>query len=252
MNIDVPVPDDLRELMAAPKCLDLRLPKPQKLKVQLPSGGTLTALHDIGKAVPTDCSLTFSLLMQIMPLMASMECVLKILKLLKPLSDAVTSPPPTPKLIKDIVEAVADLAPCFLSITPAGMIPFVRDILCLILALLRCLIGQLKTIADVMGGLTLQLQAAEEAGNDDLVKTLQCAQENSLASMQHMMNGFGPVSVILDLMAPMMSIAGVGAIKLPAVGDASSAAAISKTMADLQGVVDTIQGVVDTLGGCQQ
>jgi hypothetical protein len=252
MNIDVPVPDDLRELMAAPKCLDLRLPKPQKLKVQLPSGGTLTALHDIGKAVPTDCSLTFSLLMQIMPLMASMECVLKILKLLKPLSDAVTSPPPTPKLIKEIVEAVADLAPCFLSITPAGMIPFVRDILCLILALLRCLIGQLKTIADVMGGLTLQLQAAEEAGNDDLVKTLQCAQENSLASMQHMMNGFGPVSVILDLMAPMMSIAGVGAIKLPAVGDASSAAAISKTMADLQGVVDTIQGVVDTLGGCQQ
>ncbi len=252
MNIDVPVPEDLRELMAAPKCLDLRLPKPAKLKVQLPSGGTLTALHDIGKAVPTDCSLTFSLLLQIMPLMASMECVLKILKLLKPLSDAVTSPPPTPKLIKEIVEAVADLAPCFLSITPAGMIPFVRDILCLILALLRCLIGQLKTIADVMGGLTLQLKAAEDAGNDDLIKTLQCAQENSLESMQHMMNGFGPISVILDLMSPMMSIAGVGAIKLPAVGDASSAEALSKTMADLQNVVDTIQGVVDTLGGCQQ
>ncbi len=252
MNIDVPVPEDQRELMAAPKCLDLRLPKPAKLKVQLPSGGTLTALHDIGKAVPTDCSLTFSLLLQIMPLMASMECVLKILKLLKPLSDAVTSPPPTPKLIKEIVEAVADLAPCFLSITPAGMIPFVRDILCLILALLRCLIGQLKTIADVMGGLTLQLKAAEDAGNDDLIKTLQCAQENSLESMQHMMNGFGPISVILDLMSPMMSIAGVGAIKLPAVGDASSAEALSKTMADLQNVVDTIQGVVDTLGGCQQ
>ena len=250
MNIDVPVPDDLRELMAAPKCLDLRLPKPQKLSVQLPSGGTLTALHDIGKAVPTDCSLTFSLLLQIMPLMASMECVLKILKLLKPLSDAVTSLPPTPKLIKEIVDAVADLAPCFLSITPAGMIPFVRDILCLILALLRCLVGQLKTIADVMGGLTLQLKAAQDAGNDDLVKTLQCAQENSLESMQHMMTGFGPVSVILELMAPMMSIAGVGAIKLPAVGDASSAEALSKTMADLQNVVDTIQGVVDKLGGC--
>lgn len=252
MNIDIPVSDELQKLMAAPKCLDLSLPAPQKLKITLPSGGSLTALQDIGKSIPTDCSLTFSLLLQIMPLMASMECVLKILKLLKPLSDAVTSPPPGPGLIKEIVEAVADLAPCFLSITPAGMIPFVRDILCLILALLRCLIGQMKTIADIMGGLTISLKSAEDAGNQDLVATLKCAQENSMTSLQHLMNGFGPVAIILDLMAPMMSIAGVGAIKLPAMGDASSAEGLSKTMETLQGVVDTIQGVVDTLGGCPQ
>lgn len=250
-NIDIPVPEELQDLMAAPKCLDLRPPPPKTMKIQLPSGGALTALHDIGKAVPTDCSLAFSLMMQIMPLMASMECILKVLKLLKPLSDAVTSPPPTPALIKEIVEAVADLAPCFLSITPAGMIPFVRDILCLLLAILNCLIGQLKSLSELVGGLTIQLEAAEASGNKDLVAMLQCAQENSLNSMQHLMNGFGPVGVILDLMAPMMSIAGVSAIKLPALGDASSTAGLTDALTALQSVVDTIQTAVDALGGCQ-
>jgi hypothetical protein len=249
-NIDIPVPKELQDLMAAPKCLDLRPPPPQTMKISLPGGGTLTALQDLGKAVPTDCSLTFSLMLQIMPMMASMECVLKVLKLLKPLTDAVTSPPPTPKLIKEIVKAVQDLAPCFLMVTPAGMIPFVRDVLCLILALLRCLIGQLRTISGLLGGLTIQIADAEKAGNRALAESLKCAQENGLLEMQHVMNGFGPVSVILELMGPFMSIAGVGAIKLPAMGDASSAAALDKTLATLQQTVDTIQSVVDALGGC--
>lgn len=250
-NIDVPVPDELAELMAAPKCIDLSFPPPIKQKITLPSGGNIQALHDLGKAIPTDCSLSFSLMLQIMPLLASMECVVKILKLLKPLIDAVTSPPPTPKLVKEILEAAADLAPCFLSITPAGMIPFVRDILCLILAVLRCLIGQLKTIAEVMGGLTLQLKAAEESGNADLAATIKCAQENSANSLGHLMNGFGPISAVLELMEPFMAIAGVDAIKLPALGDAEDVEGINSTIEALQGVVDTIQPICDALGGCQ-
>ena len=103
-QVDIPVPESLREALSAPICLDLSLPKPQKLTINLPSGAALTSLSNIGQNIPNDCSLTFSLMLQIMPMMASMECVLKILKLLKPLSDAVTSPPPTPKLIEDIVE----------------------------------------------------------------------------------------------------------------------------------------------------
>jgi hypothetical protein len=249
-EIDIPVPDELAEFMAAPKCLDLEPPPPRPLKITLPSGGTLTALHDLGKAIPNDCSLTFSLMLQIMPLMASMECLLKVLKLLKPLSDAVTSPPPTPKLIKEIVQAVADLSPCFLMITPAGMIPFVRDVLCLILALLRCLIGQLRTLNELLTGLTLQIADADKAGNRALAESLKCAKENGLIEMQHLMSGFGPVSVILDLMSPFMSIAGVGAIKLPAMGDDASAEAVGKTIDTLQQTVDTIQSVVDMLGGC--
>lgn len=251
-NIDVPVPDELAELMAAPKCIDLSLPKPQTMKITLPSGGNIQALHDLGKSIPTDCSLSFSLMLQIMPLLASMECVIKILKLIKPLSDIVTNlPVPPVKAVKEFGEAVADLAPCFLSITPAGMIPFVRDILCLILALLRCLIGQLRTVANVMEGLTLNLKAAEDSGNKDLAATIKCAQENSAASLQHLMNGFGPIGAVLELMGPFMAIAGVDAIKLPAMGDAEDAEGVNSTIETLLGVVDTIQPICDALGGCQ-
>lgn len=252
-NIDVPVPDELAELMAAPKCIDLSFPPPIKQKITLPSGGSIQAIHDLGKAIPTDCSLSFSLMLQIAPLLASMECVIKILKLIKPLSDIITGlpAPPSPKILKEFADAVADLAPCFLSITPAGMIPFVRDILCLILAMLRCLIGQLKTVAEIMGGLTLQLKAAEDSGNADLAATLKCAQENSANSLQHLMNGFGPIGTILELMGPFMAIAGVDAIKLPELGSAEDAEGVTKTIEALQGVVDTIQPICDALGGCQ-
>jgi hypothetical protein len=251
-NIDIPIPDELQELLAAPKCLDLSFPPPKKMTVTLPGGGRIMALHDLGKSIPTDCSLTFSLMLQIMPFMANMECIVRILKLVKLLSDAITSLPPTPKLILDIGEAVKDLAECFVAITPAGMIPFVRDILCLILALLNCLIGQLKTLAEVMSGLTIQIQIAQDTGNKDLLATLECAQENSLVAMQHLMNGFGPIGVVMELMETFMGIAGIEAIKLPALGDASSAEELLEVITTLEEVVATIQTVVDALGGCPE
>jgi hypothetical protein len=253
-NVDIPVPDKLREALSAPKCIDLSLPEPQKLTVALPSGLSLSSLSNAGQNIPNDCSLTFSLMLQIAPLMASMECVLKILKLLKPLSDAVTSPPPTPGLIKEIAEAVADLAPCFLMLTPAGMIPFVRDILCLILKILNCLIGQLKTALDFMSGLSIKLESAQAGNNpdSDLIASLECARENVLTSIGHLMQGIEPVQVILDLAGPFMSIAGVGAIQLPALGGAGDTEALNQVLTILEEVVATIQQIVDALGGCPQ
>ncbi|MGI9333806.1 MAG: hypothetical protein ACR2RL_11710 [Gammaproteobacteria bacterium] len=187
-----------------------------------------------------------------MPLMASMECVLKILKLLKPLSDAVTSPPPTPALVKEIAEAVADLAPCFAMLTPAGMIPFVRDVLCLILKVLACLIGQLRTITELLGGLGVQLAAAQADDNAELVATLECAQHNAITSIGHALQGIEPVTAVLDLAAPFMSIAGVSEIKLPATGSAEDTEALGELITTLEQVVTTIQDVVDAIGGCPQ
>ena len=251
-NVDIPIPEDLREALSAPKCIDLSLPEPKKLTVMLPSGLTLSSLSNAGQNIPNDCSLTFSLMLQIAPLMGSMECVLKILKLLKPLSDAVTSPPPTPGLIKDIAEAVADLAPCFLMLTPAGMIPFVRDILCLILKVLRCLIGQLKTSLGFLSGLSIKLESARADNNNEQIASLECAQQNVLTSVGHLMNGIEPVKAILDLAGPFMSIAGVSAIKLPALGSAQDTEALNNVLTTLEDIVATIQQVVDGLGGCPE
>jgi hypothetical protein len=66
------------------------------------------------------------------------------------------------------------------------------------------------------------------------------------------MNGFGPVGVILELLETFMGIAGIEAIKLPALGDDTSAEGLQKMLETLQQVVDTIQTVVDALGGCPE
>ena len=108
-----------------------RRPRPPRCSCR--PAATLKAFTDISKGIPTDCAMTFNLLVQLAPLLASMECLLKILKLIKPLVDVVGSlgPPPDPiklpKAIVDFTKAAVDLAPCLLIPTPANMIPFVRD-----------------------------------------------------------------------------------------------------------------------------
>jgi hypothetical protein len=195
--------------------------------------------------------MTFSLMMQIAPMLASTECLVKVLKLLKPLVDIVTNlPVPPVKAVQEFAKAAVDLAPCFLVPTPANMIPFVRDLLCLILKVLRCLLGQLKTVVALMSGLSLQLDAARAAGNFDLEKTIQCAQENAQTSAQHLTKAIEPVGVILDLAGAFMGIAGVKPIQLPALGSQTDVEGLNLAIQSLQGIVGTIQVAVDALGGC--
>jgi len=251
-NIDIPVPDDLREVFATPRCLDLSFPKPAKLSITMPTGSVLRVPSDLSKNIPNDCSVTFSMMLQLQPILMSMECLLKMLKLLKLLSDAITSLPPSPSLIKDIVNAVADLSTCFLALTPAGLLPFIRDVLCLILKILACLIQNLKSILDMMQGLTIRLKEAQDSGNTELEAIIGCAQGNAASSALLMNEAFGPVSNLMDLISPLMQMAGVSAIKLPSLGDDTSTQGISQVITTLENVVSTIQQVIDSLpiGGC--
>ncbi len=95
-NIDIKVDADLSQLFQLPACADLSLPNAGGLSVQLPTGGALQAFADISKGIPTDCSLTFSLMLQIAPFLASIQCLLKVLKLLKPLIDIIKGLPVPP------------------------------------------------------------------------------------------------------------------------------------------------------------
>ena len=250
-NIDIPLPVDLNSALNLPPCNEIRLPSPSPLKIQLPTGGSLQAITDVSKGIPTDCAMTFSLMMQIAPMLASTECLVKVLKLLKPLVDVVTNlPVPPVKAVQEFAKAAVDLAPCFLVPTPANMIPFVRDLLCLILKVLKCLLGQFKTLVALMSGLSLQLDAAKAAGNFDLEKTIRCAQENAETSAQHLTKAIEPVGVILDLAGPFMGIAGVQPIQLPALGSQTDVESLNQAIQSLQGIVGVIQISVDALGGC--
>src|SRR5215471_17415945 len=131
--IDVPLPDRLKQYLAQPHYVDLQLPKPGKVEVCLPLSGRLQGLVDATKAIPDDCSLTFSLLLQLGPIMASIECLIKVLKLIKPLIDIVKSlgPPPDPiklpKAIGDFLPAAEDVLKCVLQVQ-LGVPMFVRDL----------------------------------------------------------------------------------------------------------------------------
>jgi hypothetical protein len=152
--------------------------------------------------------------------------------------------------IQDFVKAAAALIPCFLIPTPAAIIPFVRDILCLILKVLNCFIGQMGSLLNVMQGITLQLQVAQASGNTELEQTLKCAQENAQISAQHLTGSIEPIGVILDLVGPLMGIAGAQPVQLPKLGGQTDLASLNQVVQTMQGVVGTIQGVVDALGGC--
>jgi hypothetical protein len=250
-NFDIPIPIDLNKELDLPPCNEIELRPAGPLKITLPTGGSIKAINDLSKAIPTDCSLTFSLMVQLAPLLASMECVLKMLKLLKPLVEVINNlPTPPVKAVQEFAKAAVDLAPCFLIPTPASMLPFIRDILCLLLKALKCLLGQMKTLLAMMQGLQLNLDAARSAGNFELEEALQCAQKNAAAAGQGLTNAIEPVGVILDLIGPMMGLVGQDPITIDPIGSASDAESLSAAIQSVQGVIGTIEVVVEALGGC--
>ena len=258
MAIDLDVSVDVAEALELPACEDIELPKPALPKVTLPTGGSLKAIADISKGIPSDCSMNINLLIQLAPLLGGIECLVKLLKLIKPLIEIVKIIPdiptkvPTPEMIQEFTEAAADLSECLLIPTPLAMIPFVRDILCLILKILQCVIDQLRSIVNLLGGLTIQLEAAEADGNTALMRSIGCAQKNAERSALHLIESLGSVGVILELVGPFMDIAGIEAIALPAFAPDSDLQSLNQSLETLQNLVDTIQAVVDSpvIGGC--
>lgn len=251
--VEVPLPASLKKVLERPICIPL--PRPGKAEIHLPTGGTLKGVVDITKGIPDDCSLNFSLILQLAPLMASIECLVKVLKLIKPLIDVVKGLGPPPDLIKlgqaipEFLEAAEELLPCLAVPTPVVMIPFVRDVLLLIIKLLNCIVGQLKSILAVMGGLALQISSAQAEGNSELMAALQCAQDNASASAQHTMSAIEPVLVILSLAEPFLGIAGVDPIKTPTIGSAEDIEGLQKVVDTLDELMKVLQLVADGLGG---
>jgi hypothetical protein len=253
-TIDVPLPADLQEFLAKPKCIPL--PKPGKVEIHLPTGGTLKGIADISKAIPDDCTLIFSLALQLGPFLANIDCLMKLMKLIKPLIDIINGLKDIPDLSK-ILQAMPafavaskDVLDCIAQITVLGIPLFVRDLLCLIIKLLNCIVGQLKSILAVMSGLALQMSSAQAAGNSELLAALQCAQEDAQMSAQHMMSAIDPVMFLLALAEPFLGMQGVDPITTPALASPEDLASMQSTITTLEELMKTLKLVADGLGGC--
>jgi hypothetical protein len=242
-NINIPIPDDLKALLESPKCVDLSLPKFKTPSITLPTGSKLKGLADVSKGIPTDCSVTFSLLLQIGPILASMECLLKLLKAVGTIIKVVKDP----TKVLELDEVLKDIAQCLAIPTGANLPIFVKDILCLIVKMLKCAIGSLKSVAQLMQGLTLSLDAAEKEGNEDLIATLKCLQANASTQAESVLTSIEPLAVLLELAGPVMDMAQIGPVSIPTIGSANDAESLLKIVEVLEGVVETIDSIV---GGC--
>ena len=60
--------------------------------ISLLGGAELRGFLDFSAGAPTDCKLTFNLLLQLAPLLASMACIFKILKAITALADGIQDP----------------------------------------------------------------------------------------------------------------------------------------------------------------
>ncbi len=250
---EIPIPVDLQKLFDIPTCKAISLPKVEPLVLRLPTGATIQAIPDLTKGIPTDCSLVANIFLQLAPFLASIECLVKVLALLEPLIKVVEGlkklPDPSDVIsaIPKFAEAAVALAGCFKILIPAvGIFDFVKDLLLLIIKIIKCLVGQLQTILGIMQGIELRLGEAEAAGNTELMAVLNCAKENATNAAEHAGQSLGPVTNIMPLIGFFLELANVS-LTIPTLGSAEDSAALQNTIDTLNDTVATIEGVLETL-----
>lgn len=250
VDIEISLPEELQAFLAKPRCAEISLPEPASVSLELPTGGTIKGIGDVTRGIPTDCSLNVSLMLQLGPILANLECFIRVLKLLKPLIDVIKGLPfPPVKAITDFGEAAIDVAECIVKFTtPVGMIPFVKDILCLIIRILSCMLDQMNSLLALMENLSLSFDAAE--GNAVEQELIKCAQDNAQRSANAQLQSVEPVMVILEIAAPIFEIAQVGPIEIPTLEDVEGVEQMRSFVTTMEGFVDTLELLADGLGGC--
>lgn len=251
-TIDIPLPNELVVALTPPQCIDLSLPKPSVPTLTLPIGGELSALADFTRGIPTECSMNFSLMLQLAPMMASMECLLKILQFFGDLLNAVTPLPTNPMaFVVAFVDGLKALTTCTGMVLPTGMFCFVKDLLALIAAMLHCTVQALESVLAILSGLQIQIGIAQGAGNTDMLAALQCAQQNATTAAQGTMQSMQPITTLLQVAEPFLKIANINLaslnVSIPAAVPADDLQAMQTLLGTLATVATTLQKISDEL-----
>jgi hypothetical protein len=215
------------------------------LKVTLPFG-ELKAFRDFTQGLSTDCTMTFNLLLQIQPLLASMACVLKILNVigkLKGFFDAGPNPFEMAKKAGEVAAAIADVGTCLPPAIFLSLFCTIKDILLIIVNFLLCLISQLESILLFKAG--IDLNAAE--GNPLLKATLQCALDNADRSADHLTASIGPIQPLLDMVSMIASIIDLPITLPPLSATFQPGADMAAGVTKLKESVELLKQVVDSI-----
>lgn len=250
-QIDIKLRDDIAEALNPPKPHSLCIPFPPKpAQITLPGGARIQGVTNVTEKIPDDCALTFSVFLQLGPILANFKCIFAVMSLLGPLIEIiggltkVPPKPPSPSVLQDFVKAAGEVTKCVLAFTtPAGLAQFIVDILDLILKVLNCVLEALETALSLAKGISLDLANAKAAENDVLVGILECSQENAMNSANATLTAIEPIPAILDIISAAMQIAGADPIEFPKIEQPESAEALEEIVGTLRDTVDAITTV---------
>jgi hypothetical protein len=247
-TIDIALPDELTQALTPPPCLDLSLPKVGNASLTLPTGLPLQGMADFTRGIPTDCSMNLNLVLQLAPMMASMDCLLKVLKFIGAIVGILKSFNPL-TAVADVLKAAEDVAKCLeIAIPGIPICTFVKDLLLLISTMILCVVKELDSILKILGGLQLQIALAEANGNADLLVALQCAQQNAQTSAEGAMQSMQPIVVLLSLAGTFIEIAGVPVnVTIPSAVPSNDLQAMQTLLDDLGEVATVIKEVAEAL-----
>jgi hypothetical protein len=197
--------------------------------IEVPSGGYLTGIVNLERS-SFDCSAISNLQTQVAPLISSMYCQIKILGLLKPLIDVIRElPNPSPNVVAQFLEAAEALVPCFLITSPSVVLPFLRDLLCVQIKSLTCLLRNLQDI--------VTLASAEPAAV-------------SSPQLRNVLDAYASIVNIFDLAAGLFQMIGLATPNAPALSAGTDLASMLQNQSAISQFTEALQSAVGALGGC--
>jgi hypothetical protein len=229
-------------------CLDL--PKiPEIPSIKLLGGAELKGLLDFSLGTPTDCKLTFNLLLQLSPLLASMACLLKMLDVIGKLQKFVEAVPSLdPFGIADagkgLIEAINKLSGCIPGMPDFNfsIVFMIKGMLELIINFLLCFISQIESLINFQ--LSINLEAAE--GNPVLHASLTCALDNAQTSMDNLMLSLQPLQPILLTITTVAGLAQLP-LNLPDLSTISAGQDHTQTITSLRQAISSMKQAIEAL-----
>jgi hypothetical protein len=188
--------------------------------LQLPNVGMLRAFPSL-RTETVECTPVLNLQTQIAPLIALMECESRMLQIMKPLIEIVQNlPNPPVQALREFSNAAIEFAPCLLSATPASLIPFLRDLLCLEIRSLNCLRQNLTSVG----------------GQESAIQTV--------------LRSYHATVGLLDLAGRLLRTAGLHIPEAPTLSSSTDTASLSADDAALRDFITVLTIAADSLGGC--
>ena len=207
-------------------------------------GIELQAMADFSQGPPTNCALLTNLIVQLMPTLAGLTCIFKILAVIAALERFIKGPL-NPANAAGVLGAIGDMSECLSIVLPGiGLYTFIKDMLLLIIEYLKCFLDAIKSILNFQVGIDLSIAQ----GNPDLLQSLQCASGNADAAMAQLMQAIGPIGPLFNMIQPIIGLAQLP-IQLPSLSAITGASNVVEAVNQMDAMLTEMQQIVAAIPG---